>query len=62
MAGTDEHIQTLRLFDVALENEQSLTGREAEHLRGCGQCREELTLFARQFAKPPISTESVAAL
>jgi hypothetical protein len=57
MAGIDEHIQTLRLFDLALENEQPLTGSEAEHLRGCGECGEELELFARQFPKPPISPE-----
>ena len=51
MAGSDEHIQPLRLFDLARQSGTQPTGKENEHLRICEECQRIVEVFARQFDK-----------
>jgi hypothetical protein len=51
MAGSDEHIQPLRLFDLARQSGNQSTGKENEHLRTCEECQRIVEVFARQFDK-----------
>ena len=57
MAGSDDHIKPLRLFDLSLaEVRQSgfeLNSEEKQHLRGCEVCQHVLAVFARQFSQKP---------
>ena len=55
MAGSDEHIKPLRLFDLSqVESRHTdfkLTSEEEEHFRRCAECQHVLSVFARQFSK-----------
>ena len=54
MAGSQEHIKPLRLFDFSRADAKP-TEEEKEHLRICQECVGVLAIFARQFGKkrPP---------
>jgi hypothetical protein len=58
MAGSDEHLKPLRLFDIARYQGGEPTEREKEHLRTCENCLRTLETFSRQFAKPPSMREN----
>jgi hypothetical protein len=50
MAGSEDHIKTLRLFDLSFLT-VTATKPEKEHLRRCKECRNALAAFTRQFSK-----------
>jgi hypothetical protein len=50
MAGTDEHIKLLHLFDLARDSKS--TEEELKHIRECEECQRVREVFARQFGKP----------
>jgi hypothetical protein len=52
MAENNDHIKTLRLFDLSFEA-AAATELEKQHLRRCEQCRDVLAAFTRQFGKRP---------
>jgi hypothetical protein len=52
MAGSDEHLKPLRLFDLAWNGGPKIIDEERKHLRECEQCRSILEMFARKFATP----------
>ena len=52
MAGSDEHLKPLRLFDLARQEQTQPTEKEREHLRECEHCIRILEVFTRQFGKP----------
>ena len=41
------HLDPDRLADLALGNDEPLTGAEEEHLDGCAECRDELAQLSR---------------
>ena len=47
-----DHIQPLRLFDLARHSRFEITEEERKHLRECEECERILEVFARQFEKP----------
>jgi hypothetical protein len=51
MAGSDEHIKPLRLFDLARRDGSQPNEREREHFRTCEECQLIVEVFARQFGK-----------
>jgi hypothetical protein len=51
MAGSDEHLKPLRLFDLARNGGSQITEEERAHLRVCEECQRLLAVFIRQFAK-----------
>ncbi len=55
MAGSDDHIKLLRLFDLSRVEARvsgfQLNEEEKQHLRGCEECQHVLEVFARQFSK-----------
>jgi hypothetical protein len=53
MAGSDNHIEPLRLFDLARHKTRGLQPTEVElqHLRTCEECQQVLEVFTRQFSK-----------
>lgn len=56
MAGNDDHIKLLRLFDLSqAETKHSgftLKPEEKEHIRRCAECQHVLEVFTRQFSNP----------
>ena len=52
MAGSDEHLKPLRLFDLARDGENKATEIERAHLLACKECQPILDVFVRQFSKP----------
>ena len=52
MAGSDEHLKPLRLFDLARYGENKATDMERAHLLECKECQSILEVFTRQFGKP----------
>jgi hypothetical protein len=52
MAGSDSHIEPLRLFDLARGNGSRIIVEESQHLRECNECPPVLKVFARQFNRP----------
>ena len=55
MTVSDEHLEPLRLFDIARHSGTQLTEDEKRHLHTCEECRRIVEIFARQFpntAKP----------
>jgi len=51
MEKSEEHLQSLRLFDLAWNGGSKITDEERKHLRECDECKVILELFARQFAR-----------
>lgn len=51
MAQNDDHIEPLRLFDVAW-TDALLTQDETKHLSECEQCDDALEFFTQRFGKP----------
>lgn len=51
MAGSDEHIKPLRLFDIARQGGSPIVDEERNHLGGCEECQRILAVFVRQFTK-----------
>jgi hypothetical protein len=52
-AGSDEHIEPLRLLAIAQESGPlPPNDAEREHLRQCEECQHLLEVFARQFTQP----------
>jgi hypothetical protein len=60
MAGSDEHLQPLRLFDLARQRGNKPTENELEHLRVCEECPQIIEVFARQFGKPSSKPDDAA--
>jgi hypothetical protein len=60
MAGSDEHLKPLRLFDLARHGNQA-TENEQEHLQRCEECPRIIEVFARQFSKPTTEKPEDAA-
>jgi hypothetical protein len=52
MAGSDEHLKPLRLFDLARNGGSQITEEERTHLRECEDCQRILAVFIRQLVKP----------
>jgi hypothetical protein len=52
MAGSDEHLKPLRLFDLAWNGGSKITAEERKHLHECEDCENMLEVFARLFTKP----------
>ena len=59
MAQNDEHIEPLRLFDLAWTDALP-TDEETKHLRDCEQCEDSLEFFTRRFGKPTEKPEDAA--
>jgi hypothetical protein len=59
MAQNYDHIEPLRLFDLAWTNSLP-THEETKHLNECEQCEDSLELFTRRFGKPPEEPEDAA--
>ena len=52
MAGSHEHVQPLRLYDLARDEQSQITEEERTHLRECEECQRILAVFAREFTQP----------
>ena len=52
MAGSNEHLKALRLFDLARFGESKATDAERAHILACEECQPILEVFVRQFSKP----------
>ncbi|HYR43270.1 MAG TPA: hypothetical protein VER98_09620 [Terriglobia bacterium] len=52
MAGRDDHIKPLRLFELARQRGTQPNEQEKVHLRTCEECQRIVEVFARQFGKP----------
>ena len=52
MAGSDNHIKPLRLFELARFDSVDLNKDEQAHFRTCEECQRVVQVFARQFDKP----------
>jgi hypothetical protein len=50
MAQSDDHIEPLRLFDLAWTDALP-SHEETKHLNQCEQCEDALELFTRRFGK-----------
>jgi hypothetical protein len=67
MAGRDDHIKPLRLYDLSqAEGRHSgfkLTPEEQQHFKECEECQHVVAVFARQFSpqKPPHDKPNDAA-
>jgi hypothetical protein len=61
MAGSDDHIKHLRLFDLARQSGNPMSDEEREHLRACEECQRILQVFARQRFDKPIEKPEDAA-
>jgi predicted anti-sigma-YlaC factor YlaD len=53
MAGSEEHLTPLRLFDLARQSGNQASEIEQEHLQQCEECSRIIEVFARQFNKTP---------
>jgi len=51
MAGSDQHIKPLRLFDLSRQKGTHPTEEERQHLRQCDECERIIEVFARQFTR-----------
>ena len=45
MAGSQEHVKPLNLFDLSRDSGSVLTEEEKKHLRECEQCQHVLAVF-----------------
>ena len=50
MAGSDEHLKPLRLFNLARDGGLETTDEERSHLQDCEECQHVIAVFSRQCA------------
>jgi len=51
MVGSEQHIKTLRLFNLSPDDGLDVTEGEETHLLGCADCQQAVEMFALLFGK-----------